>query len=80
MNVVEVRSPFEGEEKGHTYYRFDGAYRMEEVDRIYVEDGKLYTWVGDQRVEITDAEAEAIIAKYPRIDIEFKPAVEFTAE
>lgn len=79
-NVVEVRSPFEGEEKGHAYYRFDGAYRMEEVDRIHVEDGKLYTWVGDKRVEITDAEAEAIIAKHPRLDIEFKPAEEFPME
>jgi len=76
-NVVEVRSPFEGEEKGRSYYRFDEAFRMEEIGRIHVEDGKLYTWVRDNRVEITDAEAEAIIAKYPRMDIEFKPAEEF---
>ena len=76
-NVVEVRSPFEGEEEGRVYYRFDEAYRMEEIERIHVENGKLYTYEGDCRVEITDAEAESIIANHPRIDIEFKPAEEF---
>lgn len=76
-NVVEVRSPFEGEEEGRVYYRFDEAYRMEEVDRIHVENGKLYTYEGDSRVEITEAEAEKITEKHPRIQIVFKPAEEF---
>lgn len=76
-NVVEVRSPFEGEEEGRVYYRFDEAYRMEEVDLIHVENGKLYTYEGDSRVEITEAEAEKITEKHPRSQIVFKPAEEF---
>ena len=82
-NVVEILSPFEGEEKSHDYYRYDRAFRMEPVDQIHVEDGKLYKWVPNSKIsdrdleEITEAEADAIIAKHPRMDIEFKPASEF---
>ena len=36
---------------------------MEEVDLIHVENGKLYTYEGDSRVEITEAEAEKITEK-----------------
>ena len=85
-NVVEMLSPFEGEEKSHDYYRYDRAFRMEPVDQIHVEDGKLYKWVPNSKIsdrdleEITEAEADAIIAKHPRVDIEFKPAEEFPAQ
>lgn len=77
-NVVEMLSPFEGEEKGHSYYRYDRAFRQEPVMGIYLRDGKLFQSVmGGELVEIAEAEAEAIIAQYPRMDIEFKPACEF---
>ena len=79
-NVVEFLSPFEGEEQAHQYFRYSRVFVDEWVDMIYQIDGKLYTYAGDDLVEITDAEAEAIIAKHPRIDIEFKPVAEFPTE
>lgn len=51
---------------------------MVEFDRIHVENGKLFTWLGNKRVENTDV--EAIIAQHSRVDIEFKPVAEFPAE
>ena len=82
-NVVESLSPFEGEEKRHGYYRYDQKFREEPVDQIIPEEGKLYKWVPNSKIsdrdleEITEEEANAIIARYPRMDIEFKPASEF---
>ena len=47
---------------------------------IYRTDGKLFQSVmGSEYVEITETEVENIIAQYPRMDIEFKPAEEFPA-
>ena len=77
-NVVEMLSPFEGEEKGHSYYRYDRAFRQEPVMGIYQMDGKLFQSVmGSEFVEIAETEVENIIAQYPRIEIDFKPASEF---
>lgn len=84
-NVIESLSPFEGEENRHGYYRYDQAFRQEPLDEVYVENGILYKWVPNSRIsdrdleEITE-EAEAIIAKYPRMNIDFKPASEFPAQ
>ena len=80
-NVVEMLSPFEDKEEGHSYYSYDRQFRQEPVMGIYRMDGKLFQSVmGSEYVEITETEVENIIAQYPRIEIEFKPASDFPIE
>ncbi len=79
-NVVEFLSPFEGEENRRSYYRYDRFYRYEPVDEIIPRDGKLCRQVGGDLVEITQEEADAIAARYPRVEIEFKPARQFLSQ
>ena len=77
-NVIESLSPFEGEEKRHSYYRYDQKFREEPVEEIYPMEGKLFQSVmGGDFVEITEEEAQTIISRYPRMEVEFKPASEF---
>lgn len=79
-NVVEILSPFDDKEEWHSYYSYDRQFRQEPVMGIYRMDGKLFQSVmGSEYVEITETEVENIIAQYPRMDIEFKPAEEFPA-
>ena len=41
-------------------------------------EGKLFQSVmGGDFVEITEEEAQTIISRYPRMEVEFKPASEF---
>ncbi len=79
-NVLEYLSPFETEPKSHTYERFRQNYKPEWIDAVVFkeEDGKLYRQVDGELMEITEDEAEAIVAQYPHIKIEFKPAHEFS--
>ena len=76
-DVIEMLSTFEGEEKHHGYCRFDTDYREEQLDLIHPLDGKLYQDVMGNLIEISEEEAEAIVSKYSRIEIDFKPAAEF---
>ena len=77
-NVVEILSPFDDKEEWHSYYSYDRQFRQEPVMGIYRMDGKLFQSVmGSEYVGITETEVENIIAQYPRMDIEFKPACEF---
>lgn len=77
-NVIESLSPFDGEEKGRTFDFFDEGYGQEPVEAIYPMDNKLFHSVrGGDLVEITEEEAQVIISKYQRIDIDFEPASSF---
>ncbi len=78
-NVVEYLSPFESAPISHTYERFDGNYKAELADHILYreEDGKLYRQVGGALVEISQAEANAVVAQYPHVELVFQPASEF---
>lgn len=62
----------------HYYYNLSTA-----LEAVKYRDGIWYKQeicdVSDE-VEITEEEAKAIIAKYPRMDIEFKPVEEFPVE
>ena len=77
-NVIESLSPFEGEENRHDYERYDQKLYPEWREQIIPADGTLYHVVGGEQAEITEEEAREIMAKYPRMEIEFKPASEFT--
>ena len=76
-NVIEAVSSLEGEEDRHDYYRYDEKQRYILVDQIIPKDGALYRYLGDESWEISNEEAEEVIAQYPRMDIEFKPAGSF---
>ncbi len=77
-NVVEYLSPFETEPKSHTYERFGQNYKAEWIDElVFKEDGKLYRQVNGELVEITQAEADAVVAGYPHVEIVYQPAEEF---
>ncbi len=78
-NVIEYLSPFETEPLSHTYERYVESYKPEWVDYIcYKEDERqLYRQVDGQLVEITQAEADAVVSQYRHVEIEFKPAKEF---
>ncbi len=76
-NVIEILSPFEGDEKSHDYYRYDQYFRGELMDQIRPKEGKLYKIIMGDMVEISEEEADTIVAKYPRLPLKFKPAEEF---
>jgi len=66
----------------HYYYRFLPEFECLEYVGYNTQDGQWYTDNdGDRtnasRLAITEEEAKAIIAKYPRMDIEFRPVSEF---
>lgn len=78
-NVLETLSPFESEPKSHEYYQFDQDHDLVFVAEIVysAEEGKLYQHIPDDLVEISEEDADAIVAQFPRIDIDFKPASKF---
>ncbi len=66
----------------HYYFKFLPEFEHLEYVGYNTQDGQWYTdsdghWSNASRVAITEKEAKAIIAKYPRIDIEFRPVSEF---
>jgi len=70
------------ESSGHEYMELLAG--MKELDYVVYneKDGQWYANVADDdgnvtRVAVTEEEAKAIIAKYPRIDLAFKPVSEF---
>ena len=47
------------------------------MDWIMPQEDGLYNQVMGELVKISDEDAKAIAAKYPQIEIDFKPASEF---
>lgn len=76
-NVIEILSPIAGDEIDRYYCQYDSYYRENVMDWIMPQEDGLYNQVMGELVKISDEEAKAIAAKYPRIEIDFKPASEF---
>ena len=77
-NIIESLFPFPDAANWHNYHFYDAHFRDEPVEAICPEEGKLFHSVrGGAKVEITEEAARAIVAQYPRMEIDFKPANTF---